>query len=224
MDFMATLPDKTFDLAIVDPPYCVGADDGNFGRGGTHNGRKNEYRKDLKQYHSVLPDENYFRQLFRVSKNQIIWGSNYYPQYLYHSGAIVWLKKTYNILSDAEIAFQSLSKEVKVFDFRWAGFSKGKGAFEASCQQMIHPNQKPLSLYCWILKNYAKPGQTILDTHVGSGSIRIACHDLGFDFEGCELDPDYWQAQEDRYRRHIAQGELIGPEEVQALSYKQGEL
>ena len=220
MDFMRGVQDKAYDLAIVDPPYCVGADDGNFGRGGTHRGVKNEYRKDLKKYKSILPDESYFKELFRISKNQIVWGMNYYPQYFYHSGAIIWLKKTYNILSDAEIAFQSLTKEVKVFDFAWAGFVKAKGAFEETCLKIIHPNQKPLALYKWLLKNYAKSGQTIFDSHVGSGSIRIACHDMGFDFEGCELDPEYHAAQEKRFAEHISQADLFDKKEMQEMIFK----
>lgn len=202
MDLMKEYPDKHFELAIVDPPYNVGASDGNFG---AHPGC---YRKDLKHYtnHNKTPDESYFKQLFRVSKNQIIWGSNYYPQFLYHSGAIIWLKKDSGPLSDAEIAFQSFSKLVLVYQHRWTGFRK-----EKSDRNMIriHPNQKPVALYEWLLTKYAKKGDKILDTHMGSGSIAIACHNLGFDLTACELDKDYYEAAMKRITFHQAQKRMF---------------
>ena len=206
MDFMSDIPDKFYELAIVDPPYAVGAADGNFGR------RKNKYRKDLHRYAnaSSVPDSEYFRNLFRVSVNQIIWGGNYYPKYLWHSGWIVWDKmKTDGLFSEAELAFQSFNKTVKIFRHQWEGFKKGRGSFEITANKTIHPNQKPLKLYSWLLKNYAKPGDKIFDSHVGSGSSRIACYDMGFDFTGYEIDEDYWQAQEDRFQNHIKQGSLF---------------
>jgi len=215
MDFMADKPDNYYDLAICDPPYNVGASDGKFG------GQKNKpsiisNKLNAKHYtnYNKTPNAEYFQALFRISKNQIIWGSNYYPQHLYHSGAIVWDKLTTGPLSDCEIAYQSFNKLVIKYTHAWSGFRKGKDK-----SQRIHPNQKPLGLYKWLLKNYAKPGQTIFDSHVGSGSIRIACRDLGFDFEGCEIDSDYWQAQEDRYNNHIQQADLFGKDEMQKLIY-----
>jgi site-specific DNA-methyltransferase (adenine-specific) len=200
---MTRYPDKYFDLAIVDPPYNVGASDGNFGRHG-------KYRPEMKHYenHDTVPDERYFDKLFRVSKNQIVWGMNYYPQHFYHSGAIIWLKKTCNPLSDAEIAFQSYSKLVKVCDIPWFGFTKGNGSFEFGATKTIHPNQKPIALYKWLLTNYAKPGDKILDTHVGSASSLIACYDLGFDAVGFELDPDYYKASKQRLEDFMRQPKL----------------
>lgn len=212
MDIMRNMPNKSVDLCIVDPPYNVGA------AGGSHGQKKGKSRRELKIYanHNITPGEEYFTQLFRISKNQIVWGFNYYPQYLYHSGAVVWRKKNYNagILSDCELAWQSLNKLVRLFDFPWAGFIKGYNG-KLFQYKTIHPNEKPVDLYKWLLQNYAKPGQTIFDSHVGSGSIRIACHDMGFDFEGCELDQDYWEAQEERFQNHIVQGELFSKGEYQ---------
>ena len=212
MEYMATLPDKAFELAIVDPPYNVGADDGNFGRGGhkaiAHAKLSAGYRKDLKQYANSkkVPDKEYFTQLFRISKNQIIWGANYYPQYLYHSGWVVWDKqKTDGLLSQAELAFQSINKLVKIYSFQWEGFKKQRGSFEISSIRTIHPNQKPVALYQWLLKNYAKPGDKILDTHLGSGSSAIAADIMGFDFTGIEIDKDYYEAALDRFNRHKQQ-------------------
>ena len=197
-DMLPQIPDNYYELAIVDPPYNVGASDGMFG------GHPGSYRKDLKHYakHNETPDNKYFVELFRISENQIIWGSNYYPQYLFHSGAIIWLKKTSGILSDAEIAFQSYSKLVKVIKYNWNGFIKEKSDRNI---KRIHPNQKPTGLYKWLLKNYAKQGDKILDTHIGSGSIAIACWDMGFDLTGFELDGDYYKAMIDRFEMHTRQ-------------------
>ena len=213
MEYMATLKDKAFELAIVDPPYAVGADDGNFGRGGAKaiaftNSQTATYRKDLKQYANAktVPDKEYFKELFRISKNQIIWGANYYPQYLNHSGWIVWDKeKTDGLLSEAELAYQSLYKTVKIYRHVWEGFRKGKGSFEQTACRTIHPNQKPVALYQWLLKNYAKQGDKILDTHLGSGSSAIAADIMGFDFVGLEIDKDYYEAALDRFNRHKQQ-------------------
>jgi len=201
MEGMAEYPDKFFDLAIVDPPYNVGASDGKFGRGGKGgNGYSPSYYKDLKHYANKdqCPDMNYFSEIFRISKNQIIWGSNYYPRYLYHSGAIIWNKKEVGPLSDAEIAFQSFNKLVKVFNFKWFGFVKDKGSLLNNEDEIIHPNQKPIALYRWLLENYAKPGDKILDTHVGSASSLIACEALGFEYVGFEIDEDYYEAAKKR--------------------------
>lgn len=198
--FMRDLPDGAFDLAIVDPPYAVGASDGSFGRGGAkaiaHTGlAAAAVRKDLKHYanSNTTPDKDYFDQLFRVSKNQIIWGANYYPEFLRHSGWIIWDKiKSDGLLSEAELAFQSIDKVVKIFRHEWEGFRKGVGSFEPSLSKTIHPNQKPVRLYEWLLTTYAKPGQRILDTHLGSGSSAVATNAHGFELVGCELDQSYF--------------------------------
>jgi len=204
MEYMATLPDKAFELAIVDPPYAVGASDGRFGS------RKRNYKhNDLKHYanHDKVPEDEYFAELKRVSNHQIVWGANYYPQYFEHTGAIVWHKKTDNPLSDCEIAFQSIDKRVKYFWSEWQGFLRG-----GEKSPRIHPNQKPIALYEWLLTNYAKPGDRILDTHLGSGSSAIAAHYGGFEFVGCELDEDYYKAAVQRFESATAQLAMFGGE------------
>ena len=201
MELMANTPDKYYDLAIVDPPYNVGASDGSFGNRGYDSKTSN-----LKHYanHNKTPEIDYFNEIKRVSKNWIVWGANYYPQYFEHSGAIIWHKKNDNPLSDCEIAFQSFNKLVKYVWVEWQGFLKGgeKG-------QRIHPNQKPVKLYEWLLTKYAKPNDKILDTHGGSMSIAIACHNLGFDLDCIELDTDYYQQAVKRYENHKLQQRII---------------
>ena len=203
---MSLMPDKCVNLAIVDPPYNVGASDGNFG-GKSSAPSRISGKTDGKNYanHDKTPDKDYFDELFRISKNQIIWGSNYYPQYLYHSGAIVWDKKNdkNHVLSDCEIAFQSFSKLVNIVRIAWGGFYKEEES--EILKYRVHPNQKPVALYKWLLRNYAKPGDKILDSHMGSQSSRIACYDGGFDFVGMELDPEDFAAGNKRFENHITQ-------------------
>ena len=213
MEAMKAMPDKAYELAIVDPPYNVGADDGSFGRGGAkaikHTGLTvATYRKDLHRYAQAkeVPSAAYFTELFRVSNNQIIWGANYYPEYLTHSGWVVWDKiKSDGLLSEAELAFQSFNKTVRIFRHEWEGFRKGIGSFEPTSSRTIHPNQKPLRLYQWLLKNYAKPGDKILDTHGGSCSLAIACDIMGFDATIYEIDEYYYNAAVERFERHKQQ-------------------
>lgn len=209
MAIMKTFKDKEFDLAIVDPPYSVGASDGTFGNKGIYTQRG----KKLKHYanHNKCPDKEYFDELFRISKNQIIWGSNYYPQYLYHSGAIIWDKKlTGSPMSDCEIAFQSFNKLVKKCDSEWNGFLKGNDK-----SKRIHPNQKPIHLYEWIISQYSNQNDKILDTHLGSGSIAIAIDKANtldkknLTFVGIELDPDYFKASIERFKIHCLQQTLF---------------
>jgi site-specific DNA-methyltransferase (adenine-specific) len=222
MEFMKGIPDKYYDLCIVDPPYGIG-EKGQRNVSGNRPTSKwaNPVSQQYKTFDdSCIPDSSYFEELFRVSKNQIIWGGNYFTKYLIaSSGWIVWNKKV-NIkehLSMCELAWSSFDIKCNMFEYLWAGFKKAEQI------KRIHPTQKPVALYKWLLKNYAKPGDKIFDSHVGSGSIRIACHDMGFDFEGCEIDKDYWEAQEERYQQHISQMELFSPEEIQEIIY-QGEL
>ncbi len=180
MDFMAQFPDKFFDLAIVDPPYGIGIS----------NAREIGYRGmnvfTPKQWDNEPPDEVYFNELFRVSKNQIIWGGNYFP--LKPSRCfIIWDKGEgfYNrSYAEAELAWTSFDANVKIFkrDPLAQGDYRGK----------IHPTQKPVALYIWLLENYAKPGDKILDTHMGSQSSRIAAWKMGFDYWGCEIDQEYF--------------------------------
>lgn len=193
MDCMVGLkaaPDKFWDLAVVDPPYGIGMDGGNVGYKGF-----NDFEK--KDWDSVIPSDQYFEELRRVSINQIIWGGNYFnlpPSRCY----LIWDKgegfynRTY---AECEQAWTSFDQNAKIFkrDPLAKGDYRGK----------IHPTQKPVQLYQWLLKNYAKPGDKILDTHLGSGSSRIAAYKLGFDFWGYELDYDYWLAQEKRFAEAI---------------------
>lgn len=195
---MSEYPDKYFELAIVDPPY--GIDMGNYQRTETDKQGKRHKKKD---WDSCVPDNKYFNELFRVSKNQIIWGGNYYFDILGNSrGLITWYKKQpVDNYSDCEYAWNSINCPAYVFEYAYYGNIEGGGKAETR----IHPTQKPVKLYKWLLDKYAKQGDKILDTHLGSGSSRIACYDYGFDFTGFELDKDYFEAQEKRFKDHISQ-------------------
>ena len=197
MALMARYPDKYFDLAIVDPPYGIGAVK-NIGR------RKKwkSYKKELhekKEWDNIIPNDEYFYELFRVSKNQIIWGSNYFELPAV-KGIIAWDKicdKT--DFSDFELAWSSFERGAKIFRL----------PIQAESQRRIHPTQKPVALYKWILENYAKPNDKILDTHLGSGSIAIACHDYAYDLTAAELDKDYFDAAMKRIEQHTNQQKLF---------------
>lgn len=191
MEYMKTLPDKAFDLAIVDPPYGININE---------SGRLGGYGGKGKSWDAQRPDDQYFDELFRVSKNQIIWGGNYFrlpPTRCF----LIWDKK-----QPEKVSFASC-------EFAWTSFDASAKTFYYHALQKednrIHPTQKPIKLYEWILTNYAKPGDKILDTHLGSGSSRIAAYNLGFDFVGCEIDPDYFKAQEERFAAHTAQMNLF---------------
>jgi site-specific DNA-methyltransferase (adenine-specific) len=226
MDWMKDKPDNYYDLAIVDPQYGIkvggskafGKVGGSkaFGKGGGSNIVESTVYKTFDD--SKPPDKDYFTELMRITKNQIIWGGNYFIDNLYSTSCmIVWDKDNTGYFADCELAWASFKTAVRKFKFRWNGLLQEN---MKNKEKRIHPTQKPVALYKWLLQNYAKPGQTIFDSHVGSGSIRIACHDLGFDFEGCELDPDYYEAQEKRFQNHIAQSELFGKDEIQDLVFK----
>jgi site-specific DNA-methyltransferase (adenine-specific) len=201
MEFMADKPDKYYDLAIVDPPYGIG-EDGNRGNVSTKKwknpGKSIHVKKD---WDKNKPSATYFNELFRVSKNQIVWGANYFTEYLPPKmGWIYWDKKTGDSdYSDGELAFTSFDRALRSFSWLWSGFKQGE------MEKRIHPTQKPVKLYEWLLMNYAKPGDKILDTHGGSGSICIACHNLGFDLDWCELDAEYFEAAKKRFEIHKAQ-------------------
>ena len=215
MELMARYPDGYFELAIVDPPYGLGFDgevssmtispNMNAERKKRWNSRTvNKYIK--KDWDKETPPPEYLEQLFRVSKNQIIWGGNHFelPQ---SRGWIFWDKlmdKGFS-LADGEMAWTSFDKAVKKFTYLWAGFKKAKP------ENRIHPTQKPVALYKWLLSKYAKQGDKILDTHLGSMSIAIACYDLGFDLVGAELDTEYYQKGLERVNNHIKQGNLFIP-------------
>lgn len=192
MDLMRDKPDNYWDLAIVDPPYGIGMDKNPCGR--------------LSRYGSVskadnnIPNKKYFNELFRVSENQIVWGGNYFPMPATRC-FLIWDKQQPEGVSFAscEYSWTSFSKSAKTFYLRPQGADN----------QRIHPTQKPVKLYRWLLQNYASPGDKILDTHGGSGSICIACHEEGFDLDWIELDKDYYEAAVKRYNQHISQGVLF---------------
>jgi len=202
MELMARYEDNYFDLAIVDPPYGIGESQRK-----RENTKSNKWKNPTKKIHNPkqwdlkTPTQNYFYELFRVSKNQIIWGANYMTQNLPPSmGWIFWDKKNGDSdFSDGELAYSSFKKGLRKFEWLWNGFQKQRPEIR------IHPTQKPVKLYEWLLMNYAKEGDKILDTHLGSGSIAIACHNLGFDLTACELDKEYYNAAIKRIEQHKAQ-------------------
>ena len=196
MDLMRQYPDKYFDLAIVDPPYGIGMDGGNVGYKGLNNLKKKNWDKEI-------PSDEYFQELFRVSKNQIIWGGNYFglpPTRCY----LVWDKgegfynRTY---AECELAWTSFDKNT--VKFKRDPLAKG------DYHNKIHPTQKPVQLYKWLLQKYAKEGDKILDTHFGSLSIGIACHDLHFELTACELDKEYYELGKNRLMWHQKQLNLF---------------
>lgn len=207
MEYMKSIPDKFFELAIVDPPYFDGPNKlGYYGKEISSFGIK---RPGYKAKHWRTPDMSYFNELFRVSKNQIIWGVNYFPYDCFSSGRIVWNKVNGDSsFSDCEIAYCSIIDTVRMFSYMWNGMCQGKSLKEGYVQQgnkrknekRIHPTQKPIALYAWLLSNYAKAGDKIFDSHLGSGSSRIAAYKMGFDFYGTEIDKEYFDAQETRFR------------------------
>ncbi|MBY6789226.1 site-specific DNA-methyltransferase [Clostridium botulinum] len=192
---MKEIPDKYFDLAIVDPPYFNGPNKRKY-YGRTVNKLKIKRRSYTVIEDWSIPGEEYFKELLRVSKNQIVWGSNYFEYYL-GPGLIIWDKVNgESSFSNCEIAYCSMHNKTKMFRYMWNGMMQGKSISEGHIQQgdksknekRIHPTQKPVNLYKWLLMNYAKPRDKILDTHVGSASSLVACHEMGFDFLGFELD------------------------------------
>lgn len=201
MELMAQFPDKHFELAIVDPPYGMGRDgskETKTCRPGRAYARK---AHDFKGWDSLRPSGSYFRELFRVSKNQIIWGANFFTEFLPPSmGWIFWDKGQRICNSDGELAFSSFDRALRCAEYNRC---------ELTIEGTIHPTQKPIKLYRWLLHNYAKPGDKILDTHLGSGSIAIACHEKGFDLTGSELDPDYFAAMQKRLETAMMQTTLL---------------
>lgn len=187
MEGMKQIPDKYFELAIVDPPYGISI---------TDSGRLGKYNKNENRWDDAVPTEDYFKELFRVSKNQIIWGGNYFalpPT----RGFIIWDKQ-----QPQDISFASC-------EFAWSSFDRSAKTFYYSPfrkdEVRIHPTQKPVALYEWLLNNYATKGDKILDTHVGSGSSLIACYNLEFDFMGFEIDKDYYELASKRLKEHQKQ-------------------
>jgi site-specific DNA-methyltransferase (adenine-specific) len=195
MEFMKGFPDNYFQLGVIDPPYGIGA---KFAGGKTG---KMQFNEIVNKGWDAVPNDNYFVELLRVSQNQIIWGGNYFnlpPTRCF----IVWDKI---VSADFSLAMAELG---------WTSFDQLAKIIKLSVPKSgkIHPTQKPVALYKWLLTNYAKQGDKILDTHLGSGSSRIAAWDLGFDFYGCELDEDYFREGNERFERHRAQPKLFAPE------------
>ena len=198
MDLMKGYPDNHFDLAIVDPPYGISINMNQGRRKGDH------IKHERKNWDNEAPKVEYWNQLRRVSKNQIIWGANNFEWIPASNGWIVWDKEITGEVpfSKAELAFCSMRNAVNMVKIR---AQSGPETYS----DKIHPTQKPVALYRWLLQNYAKLGDKILDTHLGSGSIAIACYYMGFDLVGSELDPDYFQAMQERIERETRQMELF---------------
>ncbi len=207
IDIMKSYADKQFELAIVDPPYGMGAT--NFvsqSARGVH--------KD-KAWNDSIPLPEWFRELYRVSVNQIIWGCNYFQPHIRNAGRVVFDKVIpdhgLQNFSDCDLASQSFSKTIKLFRYEWRGnVQNGKmNIANNGLDGRIHPTQKPVALYKWLLKNYAKTGDTILDTHGGSFSSAIACHQMGFDFVGIEKDAECFDSAVKRFKQYESQGRLF---------------
>ena len=215
MDVMRQYPDGYFDLAIVDPPYFSGPEKRKYyGRKISPIGVQRLYGQTSEW---EIPGTEYFEELFRVSKNQIIWGVNYF-QYNFAPGRIVWDKVNgQSSFSDCEIAYCSFHDSVRLFRYMWNGMMQGKSISEGHIQQgnkslnemRIHPTQKPVNLYIWLLHNYASDGDKILDTHVGSASSLIACKELGFEYVGCELDKNIYNLAKQRLETYEMQVKLF---------------
>ena len=204
MEYMATVPDNAFNIAICDPEYGINADVKNStnkkqsAKSAAHSNNYGEQRWD-----NSIPDENYFKEIFRISKNQIIWGVNYFPYKMLSGGRIYWDKcVTMPTYSDGELAYCSFINSIRSVKIAWHGMIQSD---MKNKETRIHPTQKPVALYKWLLKNYAKEGDKIFDSHCGSGSIAIACHDYKFDLTACEIDEDYYKASKKRLEDHQKQ-------------------
>lgn len=204
MDYMATLPDNAFDLAIVDPPYGIRQD-----------GHRENNRSKLATstaYHKALWDQQppppaYFTELERVSRNQIIWGGNHLAAPIGRNSPcwIVWDKHTSGGFADCELAYTSFRTAVRKFSYPWNGMIQGFHGSKSKNETRIHPTQKPVALYEYLLTSYAELGQRILDTHMGSGSCAVACNNLGYEFVGCEIDEDYYRGCVERVTQATSQ-------------------
>jgi site-specific DNA-methyltransferase (adenine-specific) len=205
--YMKQFPDKFFQLAIVDPPFGIGAtwskqrNDKFYSKGKLHS-----YRNES------IPTKRYFDLLFKKSCNQIIFGGNYFTRFLPPTNSwIVWDKvrdADVTLMSEGELAWTSFNKVLRIVSYKW------DGAVKCERVEKIHPHQKPIKLYKWLLSKYAKPGYNILDTHLGSGSSRIAAEELGMNFYGCEIDKHYFEDQEVRFKKHVAQIRIFSQQAV----------
>jgi len=205
MDYLSSFKDNEFDLAIVDPPYGI-KESAHRNKSRTKLAKTQMYKKET--WDMKIPTIEYFSELIRVSKNQIIWGINYYTHVMNFSpGRIVWHKDNgNNNFSDCELAYQSFTKAIRYVKYRWAGMLQHD---MKNKEIRVHPTQKPIQLYKWLLKRYAKEGDIILDTHLGSGSSAIAAHIEGFDFTGIEIDHDYYKAAKKRFKEVTSQTRMF---------------
>jgi len=200
MELMKHIGDNEFELAIVDPPYGIGKN--------WNKDTSSKFYNHKTTYYNQLMNKKYFDELLRISQNQIIWGANYYWNYLKPTSNIIWWDKCIDpakhLRSAGELAWTSITRwPANKFKFSWNGCAVSEP------RSGIHPHEKPIALYRWLLQNYAKPGDKIIDTHSGSGSLAIACHLEGFDFLAIEKDYDYWKASVERYETEINQGKLF---------------
>lgn len=217
MQGMKDFPDKYFNLAIVDPVYgCV--PQGGYMKNTINGGVARHQQYNLALWQQAKTGKEYFKELFRVSKNQIIWGGNYFSKEIDRNSVcwIVWDKKKPEgiTFADAELAWTSFDTKVRIFRYAWNGMIQENMKEK---EEKIHPTQKPVALYTWLLQHYAKPGDKILDTHVGSGSSLIACQRLNYSVTGYEIDDDYYRAAVERIERETAQITLFnmgGQEDV----------
>ncbi|MCH2199893.1 MAG: site-specific DNA-methyltransferase [Flavobacteriales bacterium] len=196
MDFMRSKPNRHYDLAIVDPPYGINI---NVNMGRRKGDKPSGYKKFAGEDKSI-PSAEYFRELMRISKNQIVWGGNYMTEHLFPSPCwLVWDKGFSEEMSFAQV------------EMAWTSFKSSAKKFDRNPNQpgRIHPTQKPVQLYKWILMNYANKGDKILDTHGGSGSIALACHELGFDLDWIELDKEYYESAMKRFKEYTSQTRMF---------------
>lgn len=225
MEYMRDIPDAFFDLAVVDPPYFSGPERrGYYGSRVSSTGVKQKNYGISKEWN--VPKRPYFKELLRVSRHYIVWGCNYY-NFHFAPGRIVWDKcNLENVFSDCEIAATDIIKSVRLFPFMWNGMLQGRSVSDGRTMQgnkalnevRIHPTQKPVALYVWLFQKFAQPGWKILDTHLGSGSSRIAAYRLGFDFWGTEIDKKYFDTQNERFERECLGIEHIGDRIIRQLS------
>lgn len=206
MEFLREQPDGSFDLAICDPPYFSGPERrGFYGKRVSSIGVRRMYHKSAQW---EVPGSEYFDELLRVARHYVVWGCNYFD-YRFAPGRIVWDKVNgASSFSDCELAATNLFTSIRMFRYMWNGMMQGKSITEGYMQngdkrhneKCIHPTQKPVALYGWLLQSFAKEGWSVLDTHLGSGSSRIAAYSLGYDFTGCEIDAHYYATQERRFK------------------------
>lgn len=203
---LPSYPDKYFDLAIVDPPYGIGAGKMKMGQGNTKNYSTTKYNTHL--WDSNRPDKGYFDELLRVCKNVMVWGGNYFTDYLPPSKHWVIWNKLFAFqmsFSQFEMCWQLSGRGCRIYEQSGgtSGNNVSNNRILAKAHARIHPTQKPVALYRWLLENYAQPGDLILDTHVGSASSLIACESMGFDYVGYEIDEDYYKAAKNRMSKGI---------------------